>query len=177
MADWLTTDWISLGAIALTCVGMYAGLILATRLGGLRSFSKVSGFDFAITVAIGSVIAGTVLTKDPKLLQALFALAVLYVLQLSLAALRQRVGFVEAAVDNQPLLLMAGPTILHDNLRRAKVTESDLKAKLREANVLNYDEVHAVVFESTGDVSVLHGEPGSDFDPDLLQGVRDAERL
>jgi uncharacterized membrane protein YcaP (DUF421 family) len=85
---------------------------------------------------------------------------------------------VPALVDNPPLLLMAGAQVLHDNLRRARVTEADLRAKLREANVLHPGQVRAVVFESTGDLSVLHGPAdGPPLHPALLAGVRDAERL
>ena len=46
--------------------------------------------------------------------------------------------------------------IYYDNLKKARVTESDLRGKLREANVIQLSEVRAVVFETTGDVSVLH---------------------
>jgi uncharacterized membrane protein YcaP (DUF421 family) len=51
---------------------------------------------------------------------------------------------------------MDGNTILHNNLKKARVTEGDLRSKLREANVLNLSQVRAVVFETTGDISVLH---------------------
>ncbi len=78
-------------------------------------------------------------------------------------------------IDNRPLLLMVGREMLDDNLRQARVTADDLRSKLREANVLNYDQLRAVVLEQTGDVSVLHGD--ADIDPDLLTDVRDGERL
>ncbi|MEM1041359.1 MAG: YetF domain-containing protein [Bacteroidota bacterium] len=175
--DWITTSPLSLLLVVLSATGMYLGLVVLTRIAGLRSFSKMSSFDFAVTVAIGSVLASAILTKDPPLLRALVALATLYALQIGVAAWRARSEAVADLVDNQPLLLMAGGDILHDNLRRANVSEADLRAKLREANVLTLDAVHAVVFEATGDVSVLHGEPGSDFDPALLNGVADADRL
>ncbi len=175
--EWITTTWDAVGFVALTAVGMYAGLVVLTRIAGLRSFSKMSSFDFAVTVAIGSVFAGTVIAKDPPLLQALAALVVLYALQIGLALLRQRSNTVQQAVDNQPLLLMAGREILHDNLRKAQVTESDVRAKLREANVLSLDHVHAVVLEATGDVSVLHGDPDAELDLAIFDGVRDADRL
>lgn len=175
--NWITTSGTAALMVVLTALGMYAGLVLLTRLSGLRSFSKMSGFDFAVTVSIGSILAGAVLTENPPLLQALVALATLYALQIGVAALRARSHAVADAVDNEPLLLMAGAEVLHDNLRRANVTEGDLRAKLREANVLSLDHVHAVVFETTGDVSVLHGDPGSALDPYLLDGVRDAGRL
>jgi uncharacterized membrane protein YcaP (DUF421 family) len=73
---------------------------------------------------------------------------------------------------------MAGSDILRDNLRAAQMTEGDLYAKLREANVTQLEQVRAVVMESTGDVSVLHADEGDpDLDADLLHGVRDADRF
>ncbi|MFB6098832.1 MAG: YetF domain-containing protein [Salinibacter sp.] len=54
---------------------------------------------------------------------------------------------------------MDGPEVLSDNLCRANMTEADLRAKLREANVTRLAQVRAVVMGSTGDVSVLHAHP------------------
>ncbi len=70
---------------------------------------------------------------------------------------------------------MAGNQVLHDHLSRARVTEDDIRGKLREANVLNYGQIRAVVMEQTGDISVLHGD--DDFDPSLLSDVIGVEHL
>ncbi|NBC17254.1 MAG: DUF421 domain-containing protein [Bacteroidetes bacterium] len=176
--EWLTTSWMALGMVLMTTLGIYGSVVVLTRLGGLRSFSKMSSFDFAVTVAIGSVIASTVVAKDPPLLQGAMALAALYAVQLGVAALRARSTTVQRLVDNEPLLLMAGTRILHDNLRRAQVTEADLRAKLREANVIDLEQVRAVVQETTGDVSVLHAAPDAPpLDPWLLDGVTDSADL
>ena len=148
MASWFATSWTALAAVALSVAGIYVVLMALTRLGGLRSFSKMSSFDFAMTVAIGSIIASTVLTPNPPLLQAAAALAVVFGVQLGVAALRGRSPRVRGLVDNEPLVLMTRDGMLHDNLRRAKVTEGDVWAKLREANVLAVDQVRAVVFET-----------------------------
>jgi len=173
IANWLTTSWGTAGLAVLSALGIYVALVILTRLAGLRSFSKISSFDFAVTVAIGSVLASTILSADPPLARAAVALAALYGIQMTLALLRSRSKAVCRAVDNAPLLLMDGERILHHNLRRARVTEDDLRSKLREANVLRIDGVRAVVMESTGDVSVLHGDPdGPALEPDLLEGVR-----
>ena len=53
---------------------------------------------------------------------------------------------------------MDGPNILYENLKKTKMTENDLLSKLRESNVLNFNQVKAVVFEPSGDISVLHGD-------------------
>jgi uncharacterized membrane protein YcaP (DUF421 family) len=159
-------------AVSAACI--FIAVITLTRLSGLRSFSKLSGFDFAVTVAIGSVIAGTILAPDPPVVLAVTSLCALYILQISTALLRARFKLVSKLVDNEPLLLMRGNTILRENLRSAKLTVGDLHAKLREANVIEWSEIKAVVLETTGDVSVLHGDKTRVLETRLLEGVRDS---
>lgn len=157
--------------IILSALGIYIMVILFTRLAGKRSFSKMSSFDFAMTVAVGSVIASTILSPSVNLIDGIVGLASIYCLQISVA-IGRRLNFIKRIVDNTPLLLMDGKEILHDNLRKARVTESDLRSKLREANVASTEEVLAVVFESTGDISVLHkNHEDTQLDDWLLKGV------
>lgn len=157
---------------ALLDAGILCGLlVLGTRIVGLRAFSKMSGYDFAITVAMGSVLAGSVLTAGVDALHGGIAIVVLFAVQMVLSRLRIHT-WAGQAMDNAPLLIMEKGEIFEDNLRAAKMTRGDLIGKLREANALNFDEVHAVIFEATGDVSVLHGD--SALDGRLLDGVRRA---
>ena len=146
-------------------------VIALTRLIGLRSFSKMSAYDFAITVAFGSTLAATVINPAISLGEGMLAFAVLFVSQWAVGVLRTLVPAIEDAADNSPLLLMRDGEILHDNLRDARVTESDLMGKLRESGALRLDQVRAVVFETTGDVSVLKGD--GPIDEAVLLGVRD----
>lgn len=150
---------------------MVVGLIALTRLAGLRSFSKMSGYDFAITVAMGSVLASVVVTKSTGPIVGIAALAALFGVQAILSRLRVGSEVASDTMDNAPLLIMRGSEILHDNLNAAKMTEGDLMAKLREANVLDLSRVQAVVFEQTGDVSVMHGE--GTIDDRIMDGVRE----
>ncbi|HKJ47445.1 MAG TPA: YetF domain-containing protein, partial [Christiangramia sp.] len=81
---------------------------------------------------------------------------------------------VKKAVDNAPLMLMDGQEILHENLKKARVTEEDLRSKLREANVIRLKEIRAVIFEATGDISVMHTENDNEELEDWL--MKDVER-
>lgn len=173
MEQWLATSWEALALVGVTTVSIYLVMVALTRISGLRSFSKISSFDFAVTVAIGSLLATTILSPDPPLLRAAGALAFLYAIQIGVAVLRTRSSRIRALVDNAPLLLMDHGEVMPENLAKAQLTEADLRGKLREANVLRYDEVRAAVMESTGDVSVLHGPPdGAELDDRLLEDVR-----
>lgn len=172
LSEWTTTGWGQVGLIALSALAMYVAVILLTRLAGVRSFSKMSGFDFAVTVAIGSVLGSVILSKDPPIANGVAALVILFGLQIGMAVLRSRFPGLQLLADNRPRLIMIGGEVQYDQLKKAKMTESDLWGKLREANALNFSQVLAVIAETTGDVSVLHAsDPDQEIEPELLKGV------
>lgn len=148
-------------------------VILMARINGLRSFSKMSNFDFAITIATGSAIAAVLTAPDRSLANGLAAVAALFLVQAVISWARAGSRKVQDTLDNTPLLIMQDGEAIDANLAAANMTREDLMAKLREANALDLERVHAVVLETTGDVSVLHGGRGGDSpDPALLGGVR-----
>lgn len=171
-SSWVVTSFTSSLMVILSALGIYFALILFTRLSGVRTFSKMSSFDFAVTVAIGSLVASTILTKSPPLLQSVVAMGTLFLIQSGVAVIR-RTSIVKGLVDNQPILLMKGAEVLKENMKKAKVTHEDLLGKLREANVTQFSQIKAVVMETTGDISVLHHEDKEhQLEEQLLEDVR-----
>jgi uncharacterized membrane protein YcaP (DUF421 family) len=144
-------------------------IILLVRLVGLRSFSKMTNFDFVMTVAMGSLLAGASQSQSwPALLQTLAAMASLFATQYIVARLRRKSAHFDELVQNTPVILMRDGIVLHNALRKTRVSEEDLMAKLREANALELSSVRAVVLETTGDISVLHGPR---VDERLFKGI------
>ncbi|PHQ32904.1 hypothetical protein CEE69_23215 [Rhodopirellula bahusiensis] len=174
---WIDISTAEIIGILVTACFAYGAVLTYTRMTGLRSFSKMSAPDFAMTIATGSILGATITQPSPTLLMGALALLSLFAIQWAIAFLRRRSEAFSQCIDNQPVLLMAGSTILHENLHQANLTENDLMGKLREANACNFDQVLAVVFETTGDISVLHSTSDTPVDPRLLQNVRDADRL
>lgn len=171
MANLLEITWSTVATILLSAMGIYAAVVVLTRISGKRSFSKMSSFDFAMTIAVGSIIATTILSASVDLAEGVVALTVVYLLQMTIAFGR-RYTAVHRIVDNSPLLLMEGERILMDNMRKARVSVTDLRSKLREANVCQLTDIKMVVFETTGDISVMHATNASPLDPWLLEDVR-----
>lgn len=170
--DWFLAPPRAYLYVGLSFIGVYGAIVLLTRVTGLRSFSKMSAPDFAMTVAVGSLFASSISSSSPPLPLAVFALACLFAGQWLFASIRRRWDSASELIDNQPLLLMEGQDFLEGNMRDANVTRADIRAKLREANVLGLDQVRAVIFETTGDISVLHtDDPGTMVAEELLIGV------
>lgn len=174
---WFAASFSDLLAIFVSALLVYIAVLVYTRVFGLRSFSKMSAADFAMTIACGSILGATVSAPTPTVFAGSFALLCLFIGQWFIAIARRKSDRFSKTVDNQPILLMAGSTILDDNLKKANVTRGDLYGKLREANAFNFDDVKAVVFESTGDISVLHGKDDKPLEPAMFASVIDADRL
>lgn len=166
--SWLFTSWSTVGWIMLSGLVMLLIVVAFIRVTGLRSLAKMSSFDFAVTVAVGSIL-GAVVASSPSIADGTLAIGTLLVVQWAIAQCRRR-SFGSRLVDNTPLLLVRDGEFIEEALTTARVTRSDVIAKLRQSNVHRMNEVIAVVIETTGDISVIHGD--GRLDPELFDNVR-----
>lgn len=158
----------------LLAAGALVWIIVLIRLVGLRSLSKMTPFDFVMTIATGSLLAGAAqATAWSGFVQALVASTSLFLVQVIAALARSKSDALEKIMQNEPVFLMRDGKFVEEALRNTRVLKEDVFAKLREANALHLADVHAVVLETTGDISVLHGSQPPD--EEVLKGVRKTE--
>ena len=169
---WISTNFDAVLKIFVSTILVFTTLILFVRISGLRSFAKMSSIDFASTIAIGSILAATIVNDSPSVLKGGVAVGCILLFQTLFSKMTLKFDWFDKLVSNQPLMLMEGKDILYDNLHKTNLSEGDLMAKLREANVLQLSEVKAVILETTGDISVLHGEEDKNVDDLILEHVR-----
>lgn len=155
-------------AVMIATTGMYLLLVLIVRVLGQRVLSGMSGFDIAAVVAFGSILGRAALGETPVLAGGLVALVTLVVLQGAAGQLRAW-KWGASAITRRPVLLMAGNEVCTEHLRQCHVQPVELQSRLRLAGVRHPDEVAAVVFETSGAVSVLKRD--RPIDPMLLSGV------
>ncbi len=123
----LASSWPRLALVVLSSVAMLAGIVVYVRIAGLRSFSKMSAFDFAVTVAFGSIL-GAVALSGSSLADGLVATGTMLALQWTIGFGRSRFG-VGRIVDNTPLLRVAEGEVVTASLRRAQITEDDIRGQ------------------------------------------------
>jgi len=153
--DWIYSTTDPLWQTFVGCLFIFVIIVVLTRIIGLRSFAKFTAYDFAFTIAIGSIIS-SILTSSTSIARGGVAITGLLLLTYVISMFQKSYPKFNQLISNQPLLLMDGSKILMDNLKHARIDKSQLIAKLREANVLNFEQVFAVVLETTGEISVLH---------------------
>lgn len=171
MPDWIYSSLPELAKTFASSILVMVAVLIIIRFYGLRSLAKMSSVDFASTIAIGSILASVAINGNTSLLKGTVGIFTILGFQQILSLLKQRSTQVKTLAENTPILLMDGSNIIEDNLRKSGLTKDDLMAKLREANVIRFSQVKAVVFETTGDVSVLHGQGEQDPDDAILASV------
>lgn len=149
----------------------YVSLVVFLRISGNRTLSKMSAFDLVVTVALGSTLATILLSKDVTLAQGTAALVLLIAMQFVVTWSSVRMPWVRKLVTGEPRLLLYRGQILEDALRKARVTEDEVRSAVRSAGHPTLGEVEAVVLETDGAFSVVE-RPGEDSSgPSSLAGL------
>ena len=153
-------SWFALSRTVLVGGLAYLGLIVFLRASGKRTLSKMNAFDLVVTVALGSTLATITLSADVALAQGLVALAMLIVLQFAITWSSVRWYWVRRIVTGEPSLLVHRGRYLQGALRRARVTEQEVHAAVRDGGYAALDGVEAVVLETDGSFSVVRKTDG-----------------
>lgn len=159
----------SLARIAVVAVLAYVALIVILRLAGKRALGKMHIFDFAVTIAVGSILGSVLLTKDATLADGIVAFATLAVLQWLVARLSLSSSLVESAVLSTPRLLLDNGRYCDEALADERVTRAEVEAAIRAAGIGKIESVGAVVLEANGELSVI---PGDSKEMTALSSVR-----
>src|SRR5690606_29068465 len=110
----------------------YAGLVILLRTSGKRTLSKMNAFDLIVTVALGSILATILLSKDVALAEGMTAFGLLIALQFVVTWSSVRFGWVRRLVTGEPTLLLHAGSMLPQAMRRSRVTEDEVRAAVRE---------------------------------------------
>lgn len=164
----LFDSWASLGRVLLSAALTYPLLILVLRVGGKRTLAKMNAFDFVVTVAIGSIVASTLLSTAP-VANGVGAVAALVALQALVTWLSVRSDRFEALIKSQPTLVFHGGRYLERTMRQQRVTREEIRGAIRGSGYARVQDVAAVVLESDGAFTVLEGVP--DEASEALAGV------
>lgn len=161
------------GVAALTAA-VYISVFVAVRLAGRRTVSQMSAFDVVVTIAIGSLIATTVLSSDVSYLVGITAIVTLLSVQQLVAVIRQRLPAASKFFDFAPERLYEGDRLhLRQSPLAAQLTEAELKSKLRQQGIGSYKEVHLAILEPDGRLSVWPATTEGERSPSMWDRAYD----
>ena len=167
MEDRFGAPWQDVATVVAVTVAMYATAVVTVRLAGRRTVAELSAFDAVVTIALGSIIAATVVQPSVSYAHGATAFMTLLALQVGLAFARSRVRVLRRLVEFSPELVLSDDGVeLPKAPWSSQLTEDELWSLLRQQGVFHRDEVLVAVLEPTGKLSVLR--PGRSVDHSVV---------
>lgn len=169
MSGMVWNGWLPILDTAILAVCAYGSLLVFLRVSGKRATGKLNMFDWVVTVALGSMLATTILSEDIPLAVGLAGFASLLVLQFMISWLSVRSAFVRRMVKAEPKLLFHRGEFLDENMRTERITRGEIESAGRSQGFASLDDVAAVVLETNAELSVIAKRPPGDAG--ILEGV------
>lgn len=141
--------------VALRAALVFGFLVLALRLSGRKEVTRYSIFDigvlFLITVAARMAIVG----EDHSLTNAFVALATIFSLNFLLSWLSFRSHRAAAVLEGERFVLVERGTVHRDRLRHVRISEDELRARLRAHGIEDLSRVRRAYLEHNGQVTFV----------------------
>lgn len=134
---------------------IYVALLIALRLTGKEQISKLTPYDFMVTILFGSVAAHPLTETNLSLWPAVVSLATLAVLNVGLSLLTVKSRRAHRLIGGSPIVVVDHGKPVRRGLREAMWSMDDVLSKLRVKGFPNLADVEFAVVEANGDLSVI----------------------
>ncbi|SEK67828.1 Protein of unknown function [Blastococcus sp. DSM 46786] len=151
-------NWSDVIRVLLVGAAAYATVVVALRLSGKRTLTKLNAFDLVVTVALGSTLATILLSSDVAWVEGAVALGLLALLQAVVAWLTVRWPGLRTVVTSRPTLVLSDGEPLPDRMREVRIGIDEIRQAVRSSGSGDLADVAAVVLESDGSLSVIPAE-------------------
>jgi len=167
--------WPEISRTILTGVPAYLALVVLLRISGKRTLTKLNVFDLVVTVALGSALGTTIMSKSVGLAEGVTAFVVLAGLQFAITWLSVKYQPFSKLIKAEPRLMFLDGKFLDAALRSERLTPGEIRAAVRSTGEASMERIHAVVLETNGSLSVVgrtHEEGDSSLEGVIGWGER-----
>ena len=141
--------------IILRTITLYFLVVFSMRIMGKRQIGDMQPSDLVVTLLISEIAAIPIQDPANPLLVAVISIFVLVSLEIILSIIIMKSAFLNNLANGQSVIVIKNGQILQRQLKRLRVTVTDLVELLRAQGIFNINEVSFAILESNGSLSVL----------------------
>ena len=141
--------------VAVRTLFLYALVLLAVRLMGKSELSKMSPFQMVIVFMIAELAAIPIDDPSVSLVNGVIAIFTLVFLQVCLSYLSIKSEGFKNFISGHPSILIEKGKLNTKELRRLRISTTDLMEQLRLENCPSISDVQYAIMESNGQLSVI----------------------
>ena len=134
---------------------LYIFIITAIRLMGKRQISDMQPSELVVTLVVSDIASLPMQNTSQPLLSGIVPVLVLVGLEILTSVLMMKSRFVRKLVCGNPVVVIEDGRLLQKQMKRLRMTNSDLLEQLRQQNVFSLNDVQYCIVETNGALSVL----------------------
>jgi uncharacterized membrane protein YcaP (DUF421 family) len=141
--------------IVLRAIVLYAFVVFVMRVIGRRELSSMTPFDLVLLIILGDAIQQGLTQDDYSVTGAMLAIATIAALQVFTSYLSFRSGKARRVLEGEPIVLVDRGAVIHKNMRRERMTESELAEEARQQQIPSIEQIEWAILESNGSISFI----------------------
>ena len=134
---------------------VYLLFLVALRVFGKREVGQFTLFDLALVLLAANALQPAITGPDNSITGAAIIVATIFLLNLGVAQLRERVPLVRRLLEPAPTVLARDGSWIPAALEREGLDDTDTAAALREHGVESIQDVRLAVLEEDGSISIV----------------------
>jgi uncharacterized membrane protein YcaP (DUF421 family) len=147
--------------IVLRATVIFAALYILIRLLGKRELGQMTPFELIVLVVIGDLIQQGVTQNDFSLTAAIIAISTIAFWALVMSWASYLWPRAERLLEGEPRVIVRDGEVLEGNLRRDRLTRSEIESEMRLAGIAHLRDVMWAILEPKGKISFIQRSAGS----------------
>lgn len=140
--------------VMLRSVIAYFLLLLVSYLLRRKILSQMNFFDLGISIVLGAVAAAIAIGRSPTILSAIIVFITLCLLGILTDSMQLTSFFINKIIDAEPIILIQNGELVKTEMKKMRLSVTELDAMLRQKGVFNIADVEFAVLEKNGELSV-----------------------
>jgi len=145
-------------SIVFSSLVVYLFIVVAIRLAGKTEIAQLSVADLVFVMLLSNAVQNAMVGPDTSLTGGLAAAATLFLVNAAFKEGLYRLPWFGRVMQGESMMLIYQGKVNARNMRRARLTQSELMEALREHGVAEISDVNLAVLEVDGNISVLSGD-------------------
>ena len=134
---------------------LYFLLIVAVRLMGKRQIGELEPSEFVIAMLIADLASVPMQDLGIPLLSGVIPIFTVLAIEILLSVLSYHFIAFRKLLCGTPIILMEAGRILHENMKKTRVTTDELMEQLREKGFLDLSKIQFAILETNGQISAF----------------------
>lgn len=140
---------------------MFVFLYVLLRIMGKRELGQLTPFELVVMIVLGDLMQQGVTHNDTSLTGAVLAISTFAFLAVAMSWISYLSPRAEKLLDGEPRVVIRDGKLLKENLRRDRMTQSEVESEMRIAGIASMDQVAWAILEPQGKISFIKKD-GSD---------------